>query len=200
MRLVAIVALTISGAVGCAQPPVTEAPVAPEGAELQVRLYPAIAGSEMKYYVSEPAFITLFELAPDGRARLIYPYYREKQTRSVAGLSPLRPRGDVPPLFYDSTRPSFYVYASHPTYLYLIASRSPLPLETIERSLRIVPASFSAADISENLDRLEKLVVGGLPDDEWSSALLPIFRNASGFPSMTPPYSPKIQSRAARRP
>lgn len=194
MRLLAILAFTVPVAVGCARQSVTPAPVEQAGEQLEVRLYPATAGSEMKYFVSEPAFITLFEVAPDGRARLIYPYYREKPARSVAGLNTLRPRGEVPPLFYASAPRYSGVRASEPTYLYLIASRSPLPLPVIERSLRIVPQSFSSADISQRLGVLESLAVGHLSDDNWSSALLPVWPNVS----IAMPHVPNVSTRAGR--
>lgn len=207
MRSLAMLVAVVGLALGCVRQSVTQAPVQQTGEDLEVRLYPATAGTELQYFLSEPAFITLFEVVPDGPARLLHPYYREKQTRSVAGLNPLRPRGQVPPLFsssaprsyYASAPPSYY-YGSGLAYLYLIASRSPLRLDVIEASLRRVPRTFLVGDISESLDRLESLVVAGLSDDEWSSALLPIHPNASVIQSMVPSFPPKSQSRAARRP
>lgn len=199
MRSLAMLAVAVPIALGCARQSVPQAPVQQAGDELEVRLYPATAATELQYFLSEPAYITLFALAPDGHARLVYPYYREKQTLSVPGLNPLRPRGTVPPLFYASARPS-YVAAGQQHYLYLIASRSPLRLDVIERSLKIVPRTFLAENISESLDRLESLAVGSLPEEEWSSALLTVFPHASVVQSMAPPYSPRVPSRVPARP
>lgn len=199
MRSLAILAIAVPAALACAPQPVRQPLVPPTGGELEVRLYPATAAAELQYFLSEPAYLTLFAIAPDGRARLVYPYYREKHAPSLAGLNALRPRGQGPQMFNASARPSFYLTADHPHYLYLIASKSPVELDAIERSLKIVPRTFSTADISESLGRLESLAVGGLSEDYWSSALLTVYPSASVIPSMVPPYSTRVRSRVPAR-
>lgn len=155
---------------GCATQPVVPGPVA-SGGPLSVRLLQE-DNDELTYVLTEPAYLTLFQVGPDGRALLVHPYYREKPAISKAGLHALRPRGSAPALFYAARRGRTGVSAPRPTYLYLIASKAPLQLEAIEQSLRRQPRTFSENDdISEILTRVETLAVGAMSDSDWASDL-----------------------------
>lgn len=149
---------------------------------IEVRLLPP-QGGLLRFLTSEPAYVTVFEVAPDRGISLLYPQYGEQQervTRTGANVEflPWRVQGRM---FYAST-PYYSAFATlnRPTYLYIIASRSPLRTENI----RLSPASlrsamgwrsFLASDLSGTLDDLERLVVGDIADEEWSSDLYVIW-------------------------
>jgi len=145
---------------------------------LSVRLLPP-EGGFLRFLTTEPAHVAIFEIAPDRGVSLLYPQFREEAERvSRTGVNfeflPWRAQGRW---FYASApfSPSFAAL-SRPTYLYIIASKTPLRVEDV----RLRPAtlrstlgwrSFLASDLSGTLDDLESLVVADVDSDDWSSDL-----------------------------
>lgn len=179
MRKTLLLGILATATAACAyRPPATSfQPTAYDGA-LEVRLLPPQDGF-LRFLTNEPAHVAVFEIAPDRGVSLLYPQFREESARvSRVGANveflPWRAQGRW---FYASTPfyPSFAAL-SRPTYLYIIASKSPLRVEDI----RLQPAklrsalgwrSFLASDLSGTLDDLEGLVVPELAGDDWSSDL-----------------------------
>lgn len=167
---------------GCAHRPVADVFPSSTVDPVAVRLLPP-EGGFLRFLTSEPGHVAIFEIAPDRGVSMLYPQFREESDRvSRAGVNveflPWRPQGRW---FYASTAfyPSFAA-RTRPTYLYIIASRSPLRIEDI----RLQPSrlrsslgwhSFLASDLSGTLDDLESLVVGDIANEDWSSDLYVIW-------------------------
>lgn len=179
MRKTLLLGLLAAATAACAyRPPPTSVQPAAYDDALAVRLLPPQDGF-LRFLTSEPAHVAVFEIAPDRGVSLLYPQFREESARvSRVGANveflPWRVQGRW---FYASTPfyPSFAAL-SRPTYLYIIASKSPLRVEDI----RLQPAklrsamgwrSFLASDLSGTLDDLERLVVPEIAGDDWSSDL-----------------------------
>lgn len=167
-----------SAIAGCAYRPAADG-FQPAGADpLAVRLLPPQDGF-LRFLTSEPAHVAVFEIAPDRGVSLLYPQLREESARVTrTGVNveflPWRAQGRW---FYASAPfyPSFAAL-SRPTYLYIIASKTPLRIEDI----RLQPArlrsalgwrSFLASDLSGTLDDLERLAVADVGSDDWNSDL-----------------------------
>lgn len=152
---------------------------------LEVRLLPPQDGF-LRFVTSERAHVAVFEIAPDRGVSMLYPQLRVESARvSRVGTNveflPWRAQGRW---FYASTPfyPSF-AELGRPTYLYIIASKSPLQVEDIRlRPARLRSAmgwrSFLASDLSGTLDDLERLVVPEIAGDDWSSDLYIIWPEA----------------------
>ncbi|MGI8618320.1 MAG: hypothetical protein ACR2L6_04425 [Gemmatimonadaceae bacterium] len=184
MRSLLLLATAVTLA-GCAAQPVATAPVT-AGEQFNVRLFRE-GNNELKYFLSEPAYLALFHVAPDGRATLLHPNYREKPAISKAGLKPLRPRGVASALLNAFLRGEAIGRVPRPSSLYLIASKAPLPLESIENSLRRGPRTLLETEVADMIARLETLAVGALRDDEWSSDLFRIWPEGPMSPTPSVP-------------
>ncbi|MBA3579248.1 MAG: hypothetical protein H0W42_04610 [Gemmatimonadaceae bacterium] len=174
-----LLALSLAGSTAaCAHKPV---PVqnasevwAPE--PLAVRLLPPENGM-LRFLTSEPAYVAVFEVAPDRGISMLYPRSGDPRV-AAAGVNTTFFSSHVEGRWYYADA-QYYSTAStfgKPKYLYIIASRSPLRIADIQlspASLRSAMGwrSFLAMDISGTLDDLERIVVGSLDDEEWSSDL-----------------------------
>lgn len=179
MRKTLLLVLLATATAACAYRP-PPSPFSPDAFDdaLAVRLLPP-EGGFLRFVTTAPAHVAVFEIAPDRGVSLLYPQFREESARvsrvgANAEFLPWRAQGRW---FYASTPfyPSFAAL-SRPTYLYIIASKSPLRVEDI----RLQPArlraamgwrSFLASDLSGTLDDLERLVVPEIAGDDWSSDL-----------------------------
>lgn len=177
-NIVLALSLTVSLA-GCAYRPVVvqnEPDFTP--LPLTVRLLPP-ENRLLRFLTSEPAYVAIFEVAPDRGVSLIYPRsFEEPAPVSPAGLNleflPWRVEGR----WYYASAPYYSAVSTftQPTYLYMIASKSPLRVDDIQRSPATLRSamgwrSFLATNLSATLDDIERMVVGSLPEDEWSSDL-----------------------------
>lgn len=149
-------------------------------APLAVRLLPPQDGT-LRFLTSEPAYVAIFEIVPDFGISMLYPRSGEPRV-SAAGLNTTFMPSYVTGRSYYENAPYYFAVSSFrkPKYLYVIASRSPLPVADIlvsPQSLRQTLGWrwFVANDLSGTLDAIERLVAGSLPEDEWSSDLYVIW-------------------------
>ena len=176
-RIALALSLVISGA-GCAYRPIPIEddfqPATP--GPLSVRMLPPDNGM-LRFLTSEPAYVAVFEIVPDHGVSMLYPAFNDTRVSAVGLNTAFIPSHVIGRSYYASTQ--YYNAAaslSKPTYLYVIASKSPLPVREIQRSPVSVRAtlgwrSFLAHDLSGTLDDIERLVAGSLPEDDWSSDL-----------------------------
>lgn len=170
MRQFRTLTATILLILGCASQPAPPHVAPAAETPLEVKLY--LVGNSLQYFLSEPAYVALFDVGPppEHRARLIYPCYPEGRARGAAGVNRVWGPGSRPQLFYTpGSRATSSV--AQPEYLYMIASRSPLPLDLMERALFREPARFSVDDLSVRLASLDTLAVSGRGEEEWASDL-----------------------------
>ena len=154
--------------------------VAPaEPGPLVARLLPP-TGRTLWLQLSEPAYVTVFEIVPGRGTSIVYPAaYDAAATKPLSAGShfvnavPV----NVGRWFYENVPAA----QPGPTYLYLVASRKPLRTAEVLREparlRRVVGfASFSRADGMRMMDVLdERFVPAHLSDDDWTSDWLAIW-------------------------
>ncbi|MCR4338315.1 MAG: hypothetical protein NUW01_00350, partial [Gemmatimonadaceae bacterium] len=163
-------------ALGCAPQPMPRTAIAPSDEPMEVRLFLTGTGA-LNFYVSEPAYVALFEVRPD-RASLLFPNYEEETQIARAGVNVVRLSGarraySPPVASYSGFRPF------QPRYFYMIASKSPLRLDGIRLSMTKQSQPFSTTGLSGMVSYLAASAASGMPDKEWSAHLYAIWPEPS---------------------
>jgi hypothetical protein len=171
-RAMAPTAAIVLGASACATLPQQSQDLYGGFTPLEARLYEPMGGV-VHFAVSKPAYAAVFEVAPGGGMRMLFPTTTHQAQRRVAGgysFAPLR---------YGSTR-DHLAFASgwsrdiRPTYLVLIASERPLRVERMVNSpwaLRSelgLATYYSASASVRTIERLAERIVPDAYSSDWA--------------------------------
>ena len=176
MRSLAMLAVAVPIALGCAPQPMPRTPVGPSDEPMEVRLFLTGTGA-LNFYLSEPAYVALFEVRPD-RATLLFPNYEEETQIARAGVNGVRLSGARRP-FSPPVASYTGLGPSQPRYFYMIAARSPLRLEDIRLAMATVVRPFSTAGVPGMISYLEASATGRMPDKDWSAHLYALWPEPS---------------------
>jgi hypothetical protein len=159
MRALLILAAAAPLALGCAQQSATSRATPPVDGPLTVQLFPLSPDrSSVDYILSEPAYVVVFAVTRGHGISLVYPYSPtqiDRPGRRGINQVPRRAGGSV---------------------YYIIASRSPLPVEGILRSKSLLRElvgedAFRGTKLSETWKALNGILASELPDEAWSWSL-----------------------------
>lgn len=148
--------------------PIPEPGDFPRHRPLQARIAPADHSSrQIRFHLSRPAYVAVFEVVPGAGVSLLYPSYRGADRRLHAGWHSPSSR------FARSAWRHRSWTENRPRYLYLIASDRPLMVERFARSpsaLRheLGPYAFASHDPRRTMSMLDDLVLGPRADQEWT--------------------------------
>lgn len=166
---------TLLLAVGCAQPPLVQTAPLPSDQPLAVRLHQPIGGT-LHYSLSEPAYVAIFAISRGYGIGLVFPHYEgQVDRRSHAGLNQEIVHGGRGAWSYSTlSRYEWTTIFGNPDAYYIIASRSPLPVEAIIQSPHVLrhllgERTFRANNFAEAWNALEELLVADLPHDHWAA-------------------------------
>lgn len=176
MRRLMILAAALPIALGCTPQPIPRAAIGPSDESMEVRLFLTGTGA-LNYYVSEPAYVALFELQPD-RAKLLFPNYEQETQIARAGVNVVRLGGAR--RAFSPSAPRYSVTSPiGPRYFFMIASKSPLRLDGIRLSMARWTRPFVTTGVPGMISELETSAAGGMTDKEWSSHLYAIYAEPS---------------------
>lgn len=170
-----IFAAALVSLVACTQPPGVQTAPFPSDQPLSVRLHQPIGGT-LHYSLSEPAYVAIFAVSRGYGTALVFPHYQSQaEHRSHAGLNQETVHGARGPWGYSTVSRSEArgMFGDTDAY-YIIASKSPLPVEAILQApyvLRTLVGEriFRASNFAETWGGLEELLVADLPDEDWAS-------------------------------
>jgi len=171
-----LLALALAACAGHAPRPSDAAALAERHrAPLAARLLPPDHRT-LNFVLSEPAYVTIFEIVPGRGVSVIYPApFDVGATRSLSTGShavfavPM----NVGRWFYSDLPMS--VAAARPTFLYMIASREPLRIDPVLDDPALLRrtvgfATFTHSNEQRVMDALDdSFVPAGLDDDSWTS-------------------------------
>lgn len=179
-------------ALACAAPIAVQTAAAPadtpSDAPLTVKLHEP-ANGVFQYSLSEPAYVAIFAVTRGYGSRLVYPYFESQiDHRGRAGLNQESVHagggmfagysGGLPSDQRDRER--FFLGGTDAYYI--IASRTPLPLEEIVQSpyaLRdlLGDEAFLATNLATTWDAIERLLAEDVPDEDLASDVYFAFRS-----------------------
>ncbi|MFL5575922.1 MAG: hypothetical protein ACJ79S_08150, partial [Gemmatimonadaceae bacterium] len=156
----------------------TPAPAASPGSAndgpVAIRLFPP-HGRTVSFSLNRPAYVAVFEVVPGQGVSLLYPaaYQYDPARPSDAGLNvALLAPFNLGRTFYlaSSSRAS----AARPSFLYAIASESPLDIDEIlrrpsELRSRIGVQAFARMLPDELMELIDRAVVPAQPDEAWAT-------------------------------
>jgi hypothetical protein len=174
-------------ALACAAPLPIQTAVAPSDAPLVVKLHEP-TNAVFHYSLSEPAYVAIFAVTRGYGSRLVFPYFESQiDHRSRAGLNQESVHAGGRMIGYPGGLPSDQRdrernFLGATDAYYIIASRTPLPLEEIVQSpyaLRdlLGDEAFLANNLSTTWDALESLLAEGVPDEDRASDVYFVFRS-----------------------
>lgn len=173
MRPLALLAVAIPFALGCAQQSRTRSADVAADQPLQVQLQRPTGGG-LTYSLSEPAYVAIFSISRTGGVGLVYPTFESQvHLASHAGINQLAVDGRARASLYNIDRRSEQrgILATADAY-YIIASKRPLILvgEMIgsPRVLGTFLDQFRATSLSSAGEAIGAALAEGLPDAEWA--------------------------------
>ena len=173
MRRLALLAVAVPFALGCAQQSRTNAPDVATDQALQVHLHRPIGGG-LIYSLSEPAHVAIFAISRTGGAGLVYPTLESQvHVPSAAGAHQLPVAGQGRASLYNVDRSAEQrgLLATADAY-YIIASKLPLVgLAEMIQSPRMLGAfldQFRASTLSSAGEEIGFALTRGMRDDEWA--------------------------------
>lgn len=172
MQRLMILTAALSIALGCAPQPMPRTAIDTSDAPLEVRLFQSGTGA-LNYYVSEAAYIALFELRSD-RATLLFPNYEQETHMARAGINVVR-LGGARRAFSPAVRSYSGLGSLQPRYFYVIAAKSPLRLDDIRLAMARLVRPFSTSGLPGMITYLDTSATGGMPDKQWSAHLYAIW-------------------------
>ncbi|MDQ6830648.1 MAG: DUF4384 domain-containing protein [Gemmatimonadota bacterium] len=151
------------------------------GGRLRARLSPVAneGWSRVRFDVSRPAYVAVFEIAPGRGVSLLFPMsHEDAESPFVGGASYLL--YDTPGRWYYQS--DFAPSGDVPSYRLLIASDRPLGIARYLTSPGQLRAdlgfqTFASTDPYRTMDQLLELVLPGEPEDSWTTDLDVIWRS-----------------------